>query len=176
MGIFIHVDGIPAQRRVVRMLAIRITGNQLRAGRALAGLSMEDLADRAKLCRRSISKWEGSSNAVPDAMVGHLCRALDVLEGEARGLSGDGVSALSGGSPDYLMEAVPPSINSNDSKGLHLAARARHARVSHARHERGQRRIDVLELLRIVEALEGDPRVVFMDIARRARVKGRRIV
>ena len=67
MGIFIRVDGIPVQRRILRMLAIRITGNQLRAGRALAGLSMEDLADRAKLCRRSISKWEGSSNAVPDA-------------------------------------------------------------------------------------------------------------
>jgi transcriptional regulator with XRE-family HTH domain len=64
------------------MLAIRITGNQLRVGRALAGLSMEDLADRAKLCRRSISKWEGSSNAVPDAMVAHLPRALDVLEAE----------------------------------------------------------------------------------------------
>jgi hypothetical protein len=43
---------------------------------------MEDLADRAKLCRRSISKWEGSSNVVPDAMVAHLSRALDVLEAE----------------------------------------------------------------------------------------------
>jgi hypothetical protein len=42
MGIFIRVDGIPAQRRLIPMLAIRITGNQLRAGRALAGLSMED--------------------------------------------------------------------------------------------------------------------------------------
>ena len=40
-------------------------------------------------------------------------------------------------------------------------------------YERGQRRIDVLELLRIVEALEGDARTVFMDIARRAGTKGR---
>ena len=62
------------------MLAIRITGNHLRAGRALAHLSMEDLAARARLCRRSIAKWEGSSNAAPDAMVSHLARALDVLE------------------------------------------------------------------------------------------------
>jgi transcriptional regulator with XRE-family HTH domain len=91
MGIFIRVDGIPAQRRILRMLAIRITGNQLRAGRALAGLSMEDLADRAKLCRRSISKWEGSSNAVPDAMVAHLSRAVDVLEGEGIRFSDGGV-------------------------------------------------------------------------------------
>jgi predicted transcriptional regulator len=69
MGIRIRVDGIPAQRRILRMLAIRITGNQLRAGRALARLSTEDLADRAKLCRRSISKWEGSSNAMSDDMI-----------------------------------------------------------------------------------------------------------
>jgi transcriptional regulator with XRE-family HTH domain len=31
-------------------------------------------------------------------------------------------------------------------------------------YERGQRRIDVLELLRIVEAFDGDPRRVFSDI------------
>jgi len=49
------------------MLAIRITGNQLRAGRALADLSMEDLAARARLSRRTLSKWEGSSNAAVDA-------------------------------------------------------------------------------------------------------------
>ena len=36
-------------------------------------------------------------------------------------------------------------------------------------YERGNRRIDVLELLRIVDALNADPRKVFMDIvARRA--------
>jgi predicted transcriptional regulator len=80
MGIFIRVDGISAWRRIVRMLAIRITGNQLRAGRALANLSMEDLAARARLSRRSLSKWEGSSNAVPSAMVDHLSRAPDVLD------------------------------------------------------------------------------------------------
>ena len=39
-------------------------------------------------------------------------------------------------------------------------------------YERGQRRIDVLELLRIVEAPKGDARAVFMDIvARRAGAK-----
>jgi transcriptional regulator with XRE-family HTH domain len=39
-------------------------------------------------------------------------------------------------------------------------------------YERGQRRIDVLELLRIVEALKGDARAVFMDIvARRGETK-----
>jgi hypothetical protein len=34
------------------MLAILITGNQLRAGRALADLSMEDLAARARRPRQ----------------------------------------------------------------------------------------------------------------------------
>lgn len=31
-------------------------------------------------------------------------------------------------------------------------------------YERGQRRVDVLELLRIVEALKGNARAVFMEI------------
>jgi transcriptional regulator with XRE-family HTH domain len=34
-------------------------------------------------------------------------------------------------------------------------------------YERGQRRIDVLELLRIVDALKADPRIVFSDIVDR---------
>jgi transcriptional regulator with XRE-family HTH domain len=117
------------------MLLVRITGSQIRAGRALAGLTIEELAARAQLCRHSVRKWEGSSNAVPSGMVDYLSRAPDVLEGEGARFMGDGVSALSGDARDYPMEAVPPSINSNDSKGLHLAVRARHAGVSHARHE-----------------------------------------
>jgi transcriptional regulator with XRE-family HTH domain len=39
-------------------------------------------------------------------------------------------------------------------------------------YERGNRRIDVLELLRIVDTLKADPRRVFMDIV--ARKAGRR--
>jgi transcriptional regulator with XRE-family HTH domain len=83
------------------MLAIRITGNQLRAGRALAGLSIEDLAARARLSGRSISKWEGSSAAVPDAMVSYLSRAIGVLESEGvRFTARDGV---------YLQRSAPTS-------------------------------------------------------------------
>ena len=91
MGIFIRLVGLPNRRRILPMLAIRITGNQLRAGRALADLSMEDLAARARLSRRTLSKWEGSSNVVPDAMVAHLSRALDVLEAEGIRFSDGGV-------------------------------------------------------------------------------------
>ena len=91
MGILIRFNRIPSQRRILRMLAIRITGSQLRAGRALAGLTIEDLAARARLSRRSLGKWEGSSNTVPDAMVAHLSRALDVLESEGTRFSDGGV-------------------------------------------------------------------------------------
>ena len=129
-------------------LLIRITGSQLHAARVLVGLSREDLAERAGLCRHSIRKWETSSDAVPAATYSHLCRAVDVLENEGARFSGDGVSALSGDSPDYLMEAAPPSINSNDSKGLHLAARASHAGVSQAKHEQESQSARVLMVRR----------------------------
>ena len=36
-------------------------------------------------------------------------------------------------------------------------------------YERGQRRIDVLELIRIADALKDDPRKLFADIVRRHR-------
>jgi transcriptional regulator with XRE-family HTH domain len=51
----------------------------------------EDLAARAHLSRRTLSKWEGSSNAAVDAMVAHLSRALDVLEAEGIRFSDNGV-------------------------------------------------------------------------------------
>jgi len=109
------------------MTVIRLIGSQFHAARVLVGLS------------RAIRKWETSSHAIPGAMYSHPCRALDVLEGEGARFSGDGVSALSGDSPDYLVEAVPPPSTPNDSKGLHLgmdlAARVRHAGLSRARHE-----------------------------------------
>jgi hypothetical protein len=86
--------------------------------------------------RHSIRKWETSSDAAPAATYSHLCRAVDVLENEGARFSGDGVSALSGD-----METIPPSINST----MDLAARARHAGVSHARHEQEPQSARVLQ-------------------------------
>jgi DNA-binding XRE family transcriptional regulator len=57
------------------MTLIRVTGSQLHAARVLVGLSREDLAERAGLCRHSIRKWETSSDTVPAATYSHLCRA-----------------------------------------------------------------------------------------------------
>src|SRR5262249_1720494 len=82
---------------------------------------------------------------MPGAMYLHLIRVVDMLEGQGARFSGDGVSALSVDSPDYLMEAVPPPTNSNDSKGFHLAAGARHAGVSYARHEQESQSAKVLQ-------------------------------
>ena len=50
------------------MTMIRLSGSQLHAARVLVGLSLDDLAERAKLCRHSIRKWETSSHAIPGAM------------------------------------------------------------------------------------------------------------
>jgi transcriptional regulator with XRE-family HTH domain len=104
------IDVVRNQRRAQNfpMTLIRVTGSQLHAARVLVGLSREEVAERAGLCRHSNRKWETSSDAVPAATYSHLCRVIDVLESEGARFSGDGVSALSGDSPDYLMEAVPP--------------------------------------------------------------------
>jgi transcriptional regulator with XRE-family HTH domain len=91
VAIFIAVDGNQRQAKIIAMLLVRITGAQIRAGRALAGLTIEDLAARAQLHRQSVRKWEGSSNAVPDAMVAHLSRAVDVLEAEGIRFTDGGV-------------------------------------------------------------------------------------
>jgi hypothetical protein len=84
------------------MSLIRVTGSQLHAARVLVGLSRDALAERARLCRHTVHKWETSSHAIPGAMYGHLCRVVDILEGEGARFSGDRVSALSGDAPDYL--------------------------------------------------------------------------
>jgi DNA-binding XRE family transcriptional regulator len=85
-----HVYNIAESATIIGMLLIRITGCQLRAGRALAGLSIEDLAARAGLSRHSVSKWENSSHAVPEATVNHLSRCCDVLEAEGVRFGDDG--------------------------------------------------------------------------------------
>jgi DNA-binding XRE family transcriptional regulator len=36
----------------------KVTGSRLHAAHVLAGLSREEVADRAGLCRHSIRKWE----------------------------------------------------------------------------------------------------------------------
>ena len=129
------------------MTTIRLSGSQLHAARVLVGLSREDLAKRAGLCRHSIRKWETSSHAIPSAMYPHLCRAVDILEGEGARFSGDGVSILSGDSP--LSNGSGTSRHQlrtiARAYGMDLAARVRHAGVSHARHEQESQSARVLQ-------------------------------
>ena len=96
----------------------KLTGNLLRAGRALAGFTRDDLAARTGLSRDVLRSWEVSSAAIVPAQYQMHCRAIEALEGEGARFSGDGVSALSGDSPDYQMEAVPPPSTPSDSKVL----------------------------------------------------------
>jgi transcriptional regulator with XRE-family HTH domain len=60
----------------------KLTGNLFRAGRALAGLTREDLATRARLSADVLRTWEISSDGVVPAQYQMLCRALDALEAE----------------------------------------------------------------------------------------------
>jgi transcriptional regulator with XRE-family HTH domain len=64
------------------MIPTKLTGNLFRAGRALAGLTRDVLADRAGLSRDVLRSWEVSSHALVPAQYQNLCRALDVLEAE----------------------------------------------------------------------------------------------
>jgi transcriptional regulator with XRE-family HTH domain len=82
---------IAAAHTIFSMTLIRITGSQLHAARVLVGLSREEVAERAGLCRHSIRKWETSSDAIPGAMYSHLCRVVDVLEGEGVRFTDGGV-------------------------------------------------------------------------------------
>jgi DNA-binding XRE family transcriptional regulator len=58
----------------------KLTGNLFRAGRALAGLTRDDLASRAGLSRDVLRTWEVSSESIVPAQYQMLCRAIDALE------------------------------------------------------------------------------------------------
>jgi transcriptional regulator with XRE-family HTH domain len=68
----------------------KLTGNLFRAGRALAGLTRDDLASRARLSADVLRTWEISSDGIVPAQYQMLCRAIDALEHE-------GVRFLNGG-------------------------------------------------------------------------------
>src|SRR5262249_58540301 len=64
-GLVNRIDVVRSHRRGhnFSMTLIRLSGSQLHAARVLVGLSLDDLAERARLCRHSIRKWETSSDA-----------------------------------------------------------------------------------------------------------------
>jgi transcriptional regulator with XRE-family HTH domain len=69
----------------------KLTGNLFRAGRALAGLTRDDLASRAGLSRDVLRTWEVSSESIVPAQYQMLCRAIEALEAEGVSFSSNGV-------------------------------------------------------------------------------------
>ena len=70
----------------------KLTGNLFRAGRSLAGLTRDDLANRAGVSRDVLRTWEVSSESIIPAQYQMLCRAIDALEAEGVRFSDGGVS------------------------------------------------------------------------------------
>jgi transcriptional regulator with XRE-family HTH domain len=66
------------------MTIVEITGGMLRAARSLAGLSQQELAERASSSRPCLTAWEGSSGSVPNAKARALHRVVSALEAEGR--------------------------------------------------------------------------------------------
>jgi transcriptional regulator with XRE-family HTH domain len=66
------------------MTIVEITGGMLRAARSLAGLSQQELADRASISRPCLTGWEGSSGSVPNANARTLHRVVSALDIEFR--------------------------------------------------------------------------------------------
>jgi hypothetical protein len=69
----------------------KLTGSLFRAGRALAGLTREDLANCAGLSRDVLRSWEVSSDSIVPAQYQMLCRAIEALEAEGIRFSDCGV-------------------------------------------------------------------------------------
>jgi transcriptional regulator with XRE-family HTH domain len=78
----------------------KLTGNLFRAGRALAGLTRDDLANRSGLSRDVLRSWEISSESIVPAQYQMLCRAIDALEAEGVRFGESGV---------HLQRATPTS-------------------------------------------------------------------
>src|SRR5262249_1820492 len=69
----------------------KLTGNLFRAGRALVGLTRDELGARANLSRDVLRSWEISSESIVPAQYQMLCRAIEALESEGVRFSEAGV-------------------------------------------------------------------------------------
>jgi transcriptional regulator with XRE-family HTH domain len=69
----------------------KLTGNLIRARRALAGFTRDDLASRAGLSRDVLRSCETSSESIVPAQYQMLCRAIDALEDAGVRFDPDGV-------------------------------------------------------------------------------------
>ena len=68
-----HIDVFRSRDKKFTLSIPKLTGNLFRAGRALAGLTRDDLASRAGLSRDALRSWEVSSDCI--IPVGSMSRA-----------------------------------------------------------------------------------------------------
>src|SRR5215470_1820941 len=80
----------------------KLTGNLFRAGRALAGLTRDDLASRSGLSRDVLRSWEISSESLVPAQYQMLCRAIEAARGRRDPLQQRPVAAF----PESYIESV----------------------------------------------------------------------
>jgi transcriptional regulator with XRE-family HTH domain len=85
--------------KIINMRVIEITGGMLRAARGLTGLSQQEIAERARISRPSLTTWENSSSSVPSANARALGRVVSVLENE-------GIVFIAGGANASVPAAV----------------------------------------------------------------------
>jgi len=88
------------------MTIIEITGSMLRTARSLAGLSQQEIAERARISRPSLTTWENSSSSVPSANTRALGRVVSVLENE-------GVVFIAGGA---TLPPLPPITAQSEAR------------------------------------------------------------
>jgi len=78
----------------ITMAIPKLTGNQFRAARSLAGLTRDQLADRSGLSRDVLRSWEVSSDTIIPAQYQFLCKAVDALEQAGIAFTVDGVARI----------------------------------------------------------------------------------
>jgi DNA-binding transcriptional regulator YiaG len=72
------------------MSLTNITGSRIRAARALANLTRDDLAARVGISRDCLRMWEHSSDALPPAQLKPFCKLVEVLQDAGVEFRGDG--------------------------------------------------------------------------------------
>jgi transcriptional regulator with XRE-family HTH domain len=87
-----YIDANLRRAKNPNMMVFQITGGMLRAARSLAGLTQQELADRASISRPCLTTWEGSSGGVPNAGVHALHRVVTALEMEGVEFRPNGVT------------------------------------------------------------------------------------
>jgi len=102
-----YIDANQQRVKFANMIIIEITGSMLRTARSLAGLSQQEIAERARISRPSLTTWENSSSSsVPSANTRALGRVVSVLENE-------GVVFIAGGA---TLPPLPPITAQSEAR------------------------------------------------------------